>query len=111
MIFHVRKELDHLIHFSGGLAIAYFLDRALRICSAYTGELRPGVRYLLTYTSACTVAVFWELGEYAMDIRYGSHIQHSVSETLLDLFFGVSGAAVTVGGISVVEWMRNRKAV
>lgn len=109
-VFHIREQLDHVIHFSGGLAIAYFLYQCIGICSAYTGGLRPQVRLLLTFTASCTVALFWEFGEFASDIFRGTHIQHHVSETLYDLIFGTLGATLTVGLIIIVNFFRARSS-
>ncbi len=109
-IFHVREPLDHVIHFSGGLAIAYFLHQSIGICACYTGELRSLVRYVLTVTASCTVALFWEFGEFASDIFRGTHIQHQVSETLYDLIFGTLGATLTVVSIMLVKILRTRNS-
>jgi hypothetical protein len=99
----IRRELDHVIHFSGGLAIAYFLYRVIRMASPWLGEVRPFTRHVLAFTAACTVAVFWEFAEYASDVFLGTHIQYSVAETLQDLIYGTLGAACCLGLIALFE--------
>ena len=103
---HIRKQLDHVIHFSGGLAICYFIYRCLDIGSFYVGDLRTWVRYFLTFTASCTVALFWEFAELASDLFLGTHIQHNVLETLWDLVYGTLGATVTLTLILIVKLLR-----
>ena len=110
MIFGIRAQLDHVIHFSGGFAIAYFLYRICKIAHYYIGDLSSAARYLMAYFSACTVALFWEFGEFASDIFKGTHIQHSVSETFLDLIYGASGAFLCLILIEIVERVKKTNA-
>jgi hypothetical protein len=105
----IREQLDHVIHFSGGFAMAYFLYRVIRMASPYLGELRPFTRYLLAFAGTCTVALFWEFGEFASDIFRGTHIQFSVAETLDDLIFGTLGAACCLVFIAVVTKLKTGK--
>lgn len=102
----VRQQLDHVIHFSGGFAMAYFLYRVIRMASPYLGELRPFTRYVLAFAGTCTVALFWEFSEFASDIFLKTHIQYSVAETLDDLIFGTLGAACCLALIAVVTRLK-----
>jgi len=52
------------------------------------------MHYLLGFTGACTSAVFWEFAEFASDQLLGTAIQESLTETILDLLFGVIGATI-----------------
>jgi hypothetical protein len=45
-----------------------------------------------TFTSSCTAALFWEFMEFASDVFLHTTVQQSLSETMLDLVFGVLGA-------------------
>ena len=103
---HIRKQLDHVIHFSGGLAICYFIYQCINIALFYVGDLRTWVRYLLIFTASCTVALFWEFAELASDLFFGTHIQHNVLETLWDLVYGTLGATVTLTLILIVKLLR-----
>lgn len=87
---------DWILHFTGGLAIAYFLFYLIPYFEARIGKLTRAARLALTYTSACTVAAFWELAEFAASFSRGTVLQHSLSETMVDLLNGVVGAAITV---------------
>ena len=110
MVLGIRAQLDHVIHFSGGFAIAYFLYRVCKMAHHYIGELSPLARYLMAYFSACTVALFWEFGEFASDIFMRTQIQHSVTETLLDLIYGASGAFLCLLLIAIVERVKRKSA-
>lgn len=101
--FKVRAELDNLIHFSGGLAMAYFIYHALQVFAGWIGPIRPFVRYLLIFSLSCTVALFWEFGELFSDRYFRTHIQTSVLETMGDLISGTCGAFATVSLIAVVQ--------
>ena len=92
---------DWILHFSGGLTIAYFLYHLIPYLEPKIGKLSRGARLLLTYTSACTVAAFWELAEFAAGFSKGTVLQLSLTETMVDLLNGVLGAAVTIVGLSV----------
>lgn len=111
MEFHVRKPLDHVIHFSGGLAICYFIYRCLDIGLFYVGDLRAWVQYLFTFTASCTVALFWEFAELASDLFLGTHIQYNVLETLGDLISGTLGATVTLVLIVIVQLLRKNRVI
>jgi hypothetical protein len=105
---HIRSRLDHLIHFLGGAAAAYFFYRAVKIAAPYLGKLQKLTRYLLAFTLTCTIAVFWELAEFASDKLRGTHIQQSISETLWDLISGVTGATVCLALIFIFWLVRGR---
>jgi hypothetical protein len=92
--FGLTDRLDHLLHFLGGASISYFLYRL--IASLPSHSIRKPLHYLLAFTSACTAAVFWEFAEFASDRFLNTTIQQTLPETVLDLLFGVLGAAATL---------------
>jgi hypothetical protein len=92
---------DWILHFSGGLTIAYFLFHLIPYLEPKIGKLSRASRLLLTYTSAVTIAAFWELAEFAASFPKGTVLQHSLSETMIDLFNGVLGAAITILGLII----------
>jgi hypothetical protein len=104
----VRAQLDHVIHFSGGFAAAYFFYRSVKIAAPYLGELRRLTRYVLAFALTCTIALFWEFAEFASDRIRGTHIQQSVSETLLDLVFGVAGGILCLAIARIENTLRQR---
>lgn len=103
-----RAELDGVLHFLGGAAVAFFFYQVYRILTDVLGEFRPLTHYLLAFALACTAALFWELGEFASDRLIGTQLQKSLPETMADLAFGVLGAATSLCLIAVVSRTASR---
>ena len=91
-----RQPLDFVMHYSGGVAIAYFLWHGLDCFASWLGALTAFARHLFTFALACTVGLFWEFMELAMDVIHHTHIQHSVHETMRDLIADATGALTTL---------------
>lgn len=97
LAFGHRRSLDPLLHFLGGLALAFFFDRGSRVAADQLGQLRTLARNLLAFSLTCTVAVFWEFAEFLSDHYLGTHVQFGMEDTLSDLLLGALGAAVYLG--------------
>jgi len=95
------RVCDWILHFSGGLTIAFFLFHLIPLLEPRIGKLSAAARLILTYTSAVSVAAFWELAEFAASFAKGTVFQHSLSETMIDLLNGCLGAAVTVAALAL----------
>jgi hypothetical protein len=52
---------------------------------------------VLAFALACTVALAWELAEFAIDQLAGTRLQEDLAETMSDLLFAVCGAALYLG--------------
>jgi hypothetical protein len=96
-----RQQLDFLMHYSGGVAISFFLWHALDCFAHWFGKLTPFARYVFTFTLACTVGLFWEFAELFSDIVLHTHIQYNVRETMRDLIADATGALTTL----TLTWM------
>ena len=103
-----RQSLDFAMHFSGGMAIAYFLYHALGLFAPMLGELRALGRYLFTFALACTIGMFWEFGELFSDVFLRTRIQRSIGETMRDLFADMTGALLSLALIAIVSALRRR---
>ena len=101
-----KTDLDHLVHFLGGAAIAFFLFCCVRIARELLGVLRQVTPYLLAFALACTVAVLWEIAEFFSDQLLGTRLQHDLPETMGDLIAGLLGAASSLTLILVLRKMR-----
>lgn len=104
-----REPLDFVMHYSGGVAIAFFCWHALDCFAHWFGQLTAFARYLLTFTLACTIGLFWEFAELYSDVVYGSHIQHSIRETMRDLIADATGALTTLALVFVVRCIRRTR--
>ena len=91
-----RQQLDFVMHYSGGVAISFFLWHTLDCFAHRFGQLTVLARYLFTFTLACTVGLFWEFAELFSDVMLGSHIQYNVRETMRDLIADATGALTTL---------------
>jgi len=105
----LTQRFDHLLHFLGGASIAYFFFGFFAAFSSQPTHSPRWVLYHLAFASSCTVAVFWEFAEFASDHFRGTSIQQSVSETMLDLLFGVLGALGTLTRVAGVRTLRGRR--
>lgn len=92
----LTQKCDHLLHFLGGAAIAFFIYRLAAMLPPQVPTLPRWAHYALAFTSACSAALFWELAEFGLDQMQGTAIQQSLNETMLDIVFGVLGAMATL---------------
>lgn len=103
-----RQALDFAMHYSGGVAISFFLWHALHYLASWFGTLTSFGRYLFTFALTCTVGLFWEFAELASDVFYHTHIQQSIHETLRDLIADASGALTTLALVFVARCFRRQ---
>jgi len=91
------------MHFFGGLAMAYFLDKASVNASVMFAGASPNrlIESLLVFTSTCTVAVFWEFGEFVLSWSLSVNLQDGLADTMKDLFFGMTGSVFYVAAVSL----------
>ena len=95
------------MHFTGGVAAAFFFWRSAERCQRYLGNLSVIVLGLLAFGLATFAAVAWEFGEFLLDAYQGTSIQRGLANTMRDLFLGVSGAVLFVGMATQIK-LRSR---
>ena len=83
-------DLWWLLHLLGGAALAFFFLAAIDAVRA----VHPVARYVVAFALACTGALGWELGEFAIDQAFGTSLQEGLMDTMSDLMFAVCGAAL-----------------
>jgi hypothetical protein len=88
--------LDMLMHFIGGVVMAFFIHRTSLNASrlGVIGPHHPVTHWLLVFSATCAVAMFWEFAEFTLDQILGTHSQPSLDDTMSDLLFGTMGAGV-----------------
>jgi hypothetical protein len=96
--FQIWPSLDIPMHFSGGMAVAFFISRCFQTLPRESvGRSRVAVLELLLIGSlTISVAVFWEFAEFTADQLFGSNLQVSLANTMQDLAMGISGAIVII---------------
>ena len=94
--------VDPVMHFSGGLAAAYFFWHAASFARRYLGDLSPLGLGLLSFGLTTVAAVGWEMAEFVGDRLRETHVQVDLANTMRDLILGVAGAVVYLG---VGRWL------
>jgi hypothetical protein len=79
-----------VLHLLGGVALAYFFRRAVRL--VHRGW-PPLLSSLVAFSLACTSALAWEICEFAMDFAFGTTLQEGLFDTMTDLILAAAGAA------------------
>src|SRR5262245_26003918 len=87
-LFGHEPYVDPIMHFSGGVAAAYFFRKASIIGAEALGSLTDISRDLLSFGLTCSVALFWEIAEFASDTFLGTNVQISNANTMRDLILG-----------------------
>jgi hypothetical protein len=90
--------IDIPMHFSGGLAIAFFISRCFQTLprQAVPKSRLVVLELLLAGSLTATVAVFWEFAEFSLDQIFGTNVQVSLANTMKDMAMGISGALVFI---------------
>jgi len=93
-IFGHEPVVDPVMHLSGGIAAAYFFRRGASIAGLAFGSPTRLASDLLAFGLTASAALFWEIGEYSLDRLAGTVTQGGLDNTMRDLIFGVTGAAL-----------------
>jgi hypothetical protein len=93
-IFGHEPYVDPVMHFSGGVAAAYFFRKVSALAPEALGALTEDARDLLSFGLTCSIALFWEIVEFSSDTFLGTTVQTSNANTMRDLILGVVGALV-----------------
>ena len=96
LAFGHHPRLDPYLHFAGGGAMAFFLDRAIRAFPEWIAVASRSGHALVVFALTCTVALFWEFLEFAVDLGRDTHVQSTIPETMGDLLLGAAGALIVV---------------
>jgi hypothetical protein len=79
-----------VLHVVGGVALAYFARRAVRLVH---GGWPPVLSSVVAFALACTGALAWEIAEFAIDFLFGTNLQEGLLDTMTDLILAAGGAA------------------
>ena len=88
--------LDIPMHWLGGVAIAYFFDRALAsaLSAGVAGRPSPSLVAVTVFCATCAAAVVWEIAEWTLDLYESSGNMLRIHDTMLDMIRGVAGGLV-----------------
>jgi hypothetical protein len=93
-IFGHEPYVDPVMHFSGGVAAAYFFRKVSALTPEALGVLTEVARDLLSFGLTCSVSLFWEIVEFSSDTFLGTNVQTGNANTMRDLILGGVGALV-----------------
>ena len=93
-LYDLYPPLDIPTHFMGGVAITFLYRSAIRNSQKTLGEVPLPVQIILAFTATGTTTVLWEFYENILDYFLGTHMVRGLSDTLMDMFLGLSGALV-----------------
>ncbi len=100
-----------VLHVLGGVALAYFARRAVRVVHGGWPRVLSSV---VAFALACTGALAWEIGEFAIDFVFGTTLQEGLLDTMTDLILSAGGAAawlaVRRGVQDFAPWRTVRRA-
>lgn len=104
-------SLDLLMHFAGGVAMAWFLHRASINASrnGVIGPFHPVTHGVVVGSLVCVAALVWEFAEFFLDQAFGTHYQPGLEDTMTDLLVGIAGGTILLIGVGVVD-RRHRAA-
>jgi hypothetical protein len=93
-LYLIFPPLDIPTHFLGGVAITYFYLSAIKNSQRFVGDIPFPIQVLLAITCTGTTTVLWEFYENIADYFLGTHMVLGLTDTLKDMFLGLSGALV-----------------
>ena len=93
-LFGHEPYVDPIMHFTGGVAAAYFFLKASLMGNEVLGALTDFSRDLLSFGLTCSIALFWEIVEFGSDTFLGTNVQKGNADTMHDLILGMVGALV-----------------
>jgi hypothetical protein len=97
-----RTQVDWFNHFCGGLSFTFFAYKSLPYLAPWTGKPTRIGRLGVAFLAGCTAALLWEILEFSSDLIFGSHIQKSIHETMMDIVNGFLGTTTTVLALLVL---------
>ena len=97
-------DLWWLMHVMGGAAVAFCYLRLALLAGERYGLSHAGVRYVVAFALACSTALAWELGEFAVDETIGSDLQEGLMDTMSDLMLSVCGTAAYLAWHALTGW-------
>ncbi|MBQ2260356.1 MAG: hypothetical protein II336_03205 [Loktanella sp.] len=67
----------------------------------------PSAIAFLAFTFALSIGAMWEIFEYGMDVFFGTNMQKSADDTMIDLIFDAIGAII--GALAGYAYLKGRK--
>lgn len=114
--YHVIPCWDLLMHGYFGFWGAWLVYILFDFCGA--GEMHPVGKLLLVFLGVMGLAALWEVGEFAVDLLFGSDAQrvaealasgaNPVQDTMTDIIVAIVGAVVFFAALAVKKLAQRR---
>jgi hypothetical protein len=106
-LYRIWPPTDVPMHACGGIAIAYFLRRAL-VEATRARVLTLGARELAltTFGLTCAAAVAWECAEFVSDRLFLTRAQLSLGDTLGDMVVGIAAGTAWIAATALRHRVR-----
>ncbi len=93
-LYDLWPPTDIPVHFSGGVAIAFFISRCFQLLPRESVKRSRVVllELLLIGSLTATAAVFWEFAEFLIDQWLGTNVQISLANAMKDMAMGILGS-------------------
>jgi hypothetical protein len=91
--------VDPIMHFSGGMAMAFFFWQSAKYCQRYLGNPSVMVLACIAFGMAAFTAIAWEIMEYGLALQDNNPmwLGQNLLNSLRDIALGMSGALLLVG--------------
>ena len=107
-LFGHEPLVDPVMHLLGGIAATFFFQRAACIAGVILGAPTRLGSDLFAFGLTNAAALFWEIGEFTFDRLARTNTQGDLGNTMRDLMFGVTGAALY---LAAARFVTNRHGV
>jgi hypothetical protein len=98
-IFHLYflfPGIDKTVHIVGGMAITHFFVTSIFHSQRMVGAIHSDRQLLLALGLSLLVAVAWEGIELFGDMTFKTKMNHGLTDTLLDILFGLLGSLIVL---------------
>jgi len=91
-----KFSADTLLHFLGGLSIAYSAYQAIYLAEKNDWMMikKPYLKAFIIIATVILAAVVWEMYEFSSDQFLGTNYQPSNADTMKDLIMGMLGGII-----------------
>ena len=89
--------IDIPMHIVGGSAISFTFYNLLEIArnKKLIIVIHKLIHFIFVIALVALAAIFWEFGEYIIDITLNLNFQEGIVDTMSDLLFGLLGGSIT----------------
>lgn len=98
-IFHIYSQfpgVDKPVHIGGGMAITYFFAISIHHAQQLVGAIHRDRQLAVALGLTFLVTLAWEGIEMVGDITLNSKMNHGLTDTLLDILFGLLGSLIVL---------------